>query len=135
MDSLTLIAIEPAKNKMQIWIIILVDRIFYDDKKAERKDGFPRLVVALAHELYGNVPHYLEETSEKMEEMTLAYRARVQVESYKTSVRFIEELRANPRFPELPESIRTGVLALLPREKEGLRSWQKTLEECGPALR
>lgn len=71
----------------QITICLFVDKLFFDEEGNERKDGFSRLVVALAHEIYGHMPTYLKVTeylpsSLKVEEIS----------AFTKSVAFIERL-------------------------------------------
>ena len=124
MDSFTMSPINFTDKTMAIIVVLLADKIFYDGAGREARGGFSRLVLALAHEIYGNVQHFLEFNIENVQPQTRESRINQQKKSYQASIMFLGGVIESEKFPTLPPRVRDGLLSLLPKEIEGLRSWQ-----------
>lgn len=124
MDAFTMAPINQAQRKMSVHLILLVDKLLYDSTGHERPNSFARLVVALAHEIYGNVQHSLELKIEMAERQTLADRIYQQRNAYRASLLFLGGLIQNPDFLTMPRSIQDGLKQLLPQEKMAYQGWQ-----------
>jgi len=123
LDAFTMVPIDVKSKSMNIVLVLLVDKIFYDAAGTEHPDGFSRLVVALAHEIYGNVQHFLEFPIESAQKQTRGDRVRQELRAFRASLAFLGELRQNPTFATLPLKMQSDLLARLPFEIDGYRSW------------
>ena len=119
---------------MEIQVMLFVDRLFYDESGKERVDAFSRVIISLAHEIYGVVQQYLSLDYKQVKPMTLEMRAKAQVQAFETSVLFLEELLKHPRFTDIPQKVRSELEILLLREKKGLDIWLKGLRMCKAAF-
>jgi hypothetical protein len=115
---------EKEKEKMLILLVLLFDRIFYDPAGNERRDGFSRLIVTLAHEIYGSVQPLLEFKMAEARPQTVADRVDQARRSYRASIMFLGGLIRNSQFASLPKNLQEGLLNLLPDAIRGYRSWQ-----------
>jgi hypothetical protein len=129
LDAVTVIPINFTQRSLQIHTLLFVDKIFYLNG-AERPDSFARLVIALAHEIYGNVQRYLFHDILESKPMDLEMRARAEVEAFSTSIRFLEDLKKDPKFATLPPKIAQDLMNQLSRERAGLESWNRALLKC-----
>ncbi|MGZ3721880.1 MAG: hypothetical protein ACXVA9_03045 [Bdellovibrionales bacterium] len=123
MDAFTMAPINPSEKTISIVVVLLVDEIFYDSSGNERHNGFSKLVLALAHEIYGNVQHFLEFDTEGVKPQTRADRIKQEMSAYRASLLFLDGLANNPKFTTVPLSTRQGILKLLPNEIRAYRSW------------
>lgn len=129
LDAFTQANVNKKDNTMGVVLVILADKIFYDDNGFERKDAFARLVLALAHEIYGNVQMYLEKPLDgSLKPETREDRVANEISAFSASIRFLENLSTNQIFQSLPDKIKDDFKRLLVSEREGLRSW-KSLQE------
>lgn len=124
MDAITLTPINTTKKTMIIIVCLFADRLFFTPFGQERKGAFSRLVVALAHEIYGNVQSFLEMPLENQELMTPTLRQDLEIRAFTRSVAFLEGLFENPLFLRLPSKTQADLRALLPREQSMLQSWE-----------
>jgi hypothetical protein len=125
MDSFTTVQFNLTQKEMPISLVLLVDRIFYDKFGNERPQGFSKLVLALAHEIYGNVQHYLEFNIENAQPQTIADRVFQQRKAFHASLMFLGRLKDSNEFSKLPANVREGLLNLIPAELRAYRSWQQ----------
>jgi hypothetical protein len=125
LDALTLAPINTDAKTMAIIVVLLVDKIFYDDLGQERQDGFAKLVLALAHEIYGNVQHFLEFKIEGAKLQTMEDRINQELNAFQASLMFLCGLSGHSEFNSLPEKTRNDLLNLLPAETMAFRSWQR----------
>lgn len=134
MDSLTIGAGDLDTKTLNIYVYLLVDKIFYDPLGREYTDGFSRLTVALAHEIYGNVQHFLPFDLKTARPQTIADRVRQQRNSFRASLGFLAELRERPEFKTLPPSVQKGLHTQWPLEVIRYLSWQnsQSLEDPDP---
>ena len=103
-------------------IILDHDKIFLDEKGKKRPDGFIRLTVALAHELYGNALPLLEATAEQTQARNNVNGWRNQeIQAFQASVDFCQRIIQDPH---LPGEIRKMLVVAKKREEAGLKSWQ-----------
>lgn len=126
MDAFTLAAMDPVKKTMSIILVLLVDKIFYDAQRNERPDGFARLILALAHEIYGNVQHFLEFDLSTAKPQTMADRVQQELSAHRASLLFLGGFASDHRYESIPENIRKDLLNLLPLEIKAYRSWQNS---------
>jgi hypothetical protein len=123
MDAFTMTPMNVDKKQMKIMLVLLVDRIFYDQQGRERPDGLARLILALAHEIYANVHHFLSYDISKATEMTQQYRIEMERKAFHTSLSFLMSLNSNPKFMTMPESLRKKILDLIPQETRAYDHW------------
>jgi hypothetical protein len=129
MDSFTTVQFNLTKKKMPIFLVVLVDRVFYGKLGRERPHGFSKLVVALAHEIFGNVQHYLEFNIENARPQTIADHVFQQRKAFRASLMFLGRLRDSNEFSKMPASVQEGLLQLIPDELRAYRSWQRANPE------
>lgn len=125
MDSFTTAQFDPTQKEMTLFLVVLVDRVFYDKFGNERPQGFSKLVLALAHEIYGNVQHYLEFNIENVRPQTIADRVFQQRKAFRASLMFLGRLKESNEFSKIPANVREGLLNLIPDELRAYRSWQQ----------
>lgn len=125
LDAFTMVPIDPKTKSMNIMTVLLVDQLFYDSDGADRPDRLARLIVALAHEIYGNVQHFLNFPIESAGIQTRSSRARQELGAFRASLAFLTELRQNPKFATMPEHLKNDLIMRLPFEISGYRSWLK----------
>lgn len=132
-DATTVLA-RAENNDIRIFLCLFKDRIFWDENRAERADGFTRLTVALAHEIYGNTQMHLRHDCSTNSTTTLPSRKQEEINAFTTSINFINKVL---------DSLKNGTLSSLPnkdkligdfnsaftREKAGLESWQKASDD------
>lgn len=124
MDAFTVAPMNLTRNSLSIYVMLLVDEIFYDRQGFERPDGFAHLVLALAHEIYGNVQHFLEFDMAKAKTQTISDRVHQQQKAFLASIMFLGNLSKDPKAKTLPYKIKKELLDLMPQEVQGYRSWQ-----------
>lgn len=134
-DAVT-IAFRDDRGVTQIVTALFIDKLFYDDAGKERPDGLARCLVAVAHEVYGNVQAALQLDPEKSEPVTPKRRTLSEVAAFTASVDFLERLKAPETWGKLPEKIRVDLTTALERERTALKDWQSTknknVEEAKP---
>lgn len=111
-----------------IYVFLFVDRLFYAlGGLVERPDAFTRFQVALAHETFGNVQHFLELDLTAAPAPTEAFRFAMEIRAFEAGVAFIEHfqglLRQNPMGGHIPQHM----AAALVREKQALAVWRQRL--------
>lgn len=132
MDGFTMVPMNQIEGTTKIMVILLADRLFYDFFGRERPNGFSRLILALAHEIYGNVQHFLEFDVSTAEPQTLKDRFLQERKAFTASLMFLGGLKDHERFATLPEKIREDLMNLLPSEIRAFRSWQTTHPSLAP---
>ncbi len=128
-DALTLL-LGTKDKKINIFLCLFADKIFFDEKIIERTDGFTRLTVALAHEIYGNTQMYLKyDPSTKK----LPSRKQAEINAFTAGINFINKV--------IP-ALKNGILSkmqnkdkliddfnnALKREKAALEQWKKAAD-------
>ena len=108
-------------------VTLLVDKICFDPTSgAIRKDAFVRMLTALAHEIYGNVPVHLEMPDNLIpEKPTLQERRAEEITAFLAGIAFLERYLKSELLNGLFPETRGQVEQALEREKEGLASWRK----------
>lgn len=124
MDAFTMAPVKVDKT-MPILVVLLVDKLFYDSRGQELKHGFARLTLALAHEIYGNVQHFLEMDLRHPKPQTMAMRVAQERRAFQASLQFLNNVMSNKTFASLPESVRKGLQATWPSELMAFQSWLK----------
>jgi hypothetical protein len=124
-DALTVAPINVTDKTMPILVILLVDRIFYEPDGREHPYGFSKLVLALAHEIYGNVQHFLEINIDGARPQTMGDQADHERRTFRASLLFLGGVRDSEKFSTLPEHLRKGLMALFPAEIKAYKSWQR----------
>jgi hypothetical protein len=125
MDAFTIAPIDVTNKSMSILVVLLVDKIFFDRNGQEYENGFARLVLALAHEIYGNVQHFLQIGIGDAKPQTMEDRVNLERRAYRASLLFLAGVRDSDNFFNLPSGLRKGLMALLPSEVKAFRSWQR----------
>lgn len=127
-DAGTLLLGEP--GNVQVLVFLFVDRIFYDfGGFFERPDGYTRLLVALAHETYGNVQQFLELDLTKVEtKQSLRHRFEMEIGAFRAGIRFVEAFQALLRKRPMDGRLPTHMQWALDRERLGLAVWQRRLD-------
>lgn len=125
MDALTMAPVNTTSKTMSILLVLFVDKIMYDSNGRESTDGFSKLVLALAHEIYGNVQHFLEFNIDNAKPQTWEDRVDQERKAFLASLMFLGSLRESDKFLSLPDGIREGLMRLLPSEIRAFRSWQR----------
>jgi hypothetical protein len=124
-DAFTVASVDLKNRRMRIVIVLLVDRLLYDPSGKEHPDGFSRLVVALAHEIFGTVQDCLEDDFDTLKPQTAADKVKLELRSYRASLSFLRGLKKNPAFGRLPAEMQVGLLGRLPPEIKAYRTWLK----------
>ena len=133
-DALTILMGSKNSNDMNIFLCIFEDRIFFDENNVERTDGFTRLSVALAHEIYGNTQMYIKQDLSSPSTTKLPTRKQAEINAFTAGVNFINKVLL---------SFKSGLLSNYPnkdklvgdfnnalkREKIGLAQWQKASDD------
>lgn len=122
-DALSVAPINLQEQSLKIFVILLVDKIFYDAQGRERPDGFSKLTVALAHEVLGNVQYFLEMKVADAKAQTQTARAQQEQRAFRASILFLNEIATNPKAATLPPSIRQALLNFMPFEIGAYASW------------
>jgi hypothetical protein len=122
-DAFTVSEVDLANRRMRIVIVLLVDRLFYDSSGNQHPDGFARLVLALAHEIFGNVQDSLEDDFDKLRPQTDDDRIKLELRAFRASLSFLRGLKKNPAFRRLPKDLQNGLLGRLPSEIKAYRTW------------
>jgi hypothetical protein len=123
MDAFTLAPISIENKSMAILVVLLLDKIFYDGNGREYENGFSRLILALAHEIYGNVQHFLQLDIESARPQTMEDRVNLERRAFRASLLFLDGVKESDKYSSLPEGVRNGLLALLPAEVRAFESW------------
>jgi hypothetical protein len=121
MDMLTIAPMN--SHEMSIIVVILADKVFFNAQRNEYPDAFSRLIVGLAHEIYGNVQHFLYFNLATATAQTMADRVAQQQNAFRASISFLHDLYNNQAFAMLPLSLQKGLIGRLPFEIHGYRSW------------
>jgi hypothetical protein len=116
---------------IRIYVFLFVDNIFYDfGGLLERPDGLARLFVAMAHETYGNVQHFLEMDATKVPgRPTELMRAEQEIRAFQAGLDFIDRLlaqfQATPPGGNLPRHLGWARV----REESARDQWAKRANE------
>lgn len=104
------------------YIFLLVDRIFWDESSHQRPDAFVRLITAIGHELYGNLPDHLKVRPRQVFDNSYETKQKDEITAHKGGVSFLNRLMKS----ELSEGLDTVQLEeALAREKTALKEWQE----------
>jgi hypothetical protein len=129
-DAMTILTGEKGKKEVNIFLCLLTDRIFLDKNKEERTDGFTRLSVALAHEIYGNTQMYLKQDLSPTSTKKLPNRKQAEINAFTAGINFINKVL---------DSLKNGLMSsisnkdklitdfsnALKSEKASLEQWKK----------
>jgi len=129
-SSVTIAPVNKEKREMPIRVLLFIDKLMYDSSGNEDPHAFSRVVVALAHALYGNVQRFLMQDIDTIEPMTLNLRIAGEMDAYKKSIEFLEQLISNRKFQELPASFQEGLRLGLTKEKEGFGALRSKNLKC-----
>jgi hypothetical protein len=132
MDAFIMAPMNVTKKTMSIVVVLLVDKIFFDSSGREFRHGFAKLVLALAHEIYGNVQHFLEFDIAGAKAQTMADRVNMERKAYRASLLFLGGLPDHPEYLDIPEGTRAGLMSLLPGEIRGYKSWMNAHPNLEP---
>lgn len=123
MDAFTMAPINRDTRTMMILVVLLVDKLFYDEFGHERPDGYAKLTVALAHEVLGNVQHFLHTRFDDLKPQTMQDRIRQERKAFQASIMFLNEILVNPKASTIPPLIRQKLIHLMPQELAAFESW------------
>ena len=79
--------------------------------------------MALAHEIYGNVQHFLEFSVEGAKPQTTADRISQERKAFQASIQFLEKIAQDEKAPLMPTKMRNDLLNLMPSEIKAYQSW------------
>ncbi len=105
----------------KITTFLIVDRVFYDEQKAERIDSFERCVAALGHGIYGNVQSYLKMDIRRAEPPSIEDRNRQEIAAFQAGVDFLERLTKSDKFQEFGADVQSKFADALARERAELK--------------
>ncbi len=124
-DGLTYLGYRPKDKTYAMGTMLIVDRIYFDEKMQPRKDATTRLLTVLAHELYGNVQNILSTEIEKFQGMTLAARKAAEVKSFEASIAYLKRLQKSAIYDKLDKDMQNDIQTALVREEDMLADWKK----------
>jgi hypothetical protein len=106
--------------KFDIVTALFVDKLFFNKDGSERPDGFAQTIVALAHEIYGNVQHNLELDPAEYLDRRMHPREELEIEirAYKAAGEFGERLKESEIYSHLSEGTRDALDRGFGRERE-----------------
>ncbi len=125
MDALT--AVQGQRKNNQIYIYI--ESHFFLDKirktSADESAFMTKLIVAMAHEIYGNIQNALTQDFNNFDPKNndLAHRKAMERYAFSAGIRFIQNLRNHPDFFKLNKKMRDEFDLRLKEEKAVLASW------------
>lgn len=109
---------------LRIFTLFFADRIFFDTAGNERPDGLTRAIVALAHEIYGNVQQSLDLSLTQQPENDLVARQRREMAAFTAGIEFIHRVQASDEFSRLPVKMQRDLNEALKRDEVMLEDWQ-----------
>lgn len=126
MDALTFEIPDLRERTVSIVTVLFVDKLFFDASGKERPDALARTIVALGHEVYGNVGAALRRDINDLSlPPTYELRRAAEVNAFSAGIAFLERLSSDKIFSALPPKIQTDLQSLLTLERRGLESWRR----------
>lgn len=117
------------EDELVTYVFLLVDRIVWDEKPEQRADGFVRMIAAIGHELYGNVPAHLKYRPGQTFDNSYETKQKDEVVAHKAGVAFLNRLMASDHAKGLGLA---HLQSALSRETEGLKAWEEGTACGGP---
>jgi hypothetical protein len=104
---------------------IFADRIYFDENGKQRPDHdiLARLIVASAHEIYGNTTRYLQGLQDGVD-FSKVDRRSVEINAFQAGIDYINRMKAHSAWEKLSPEFREALEQALVREQEGLESWK-----------
>ena len=125
-DSLTAV-MALKKGDVTIAVMLLLDRLFFSQSKKgnhERPDVLVRTMVALAHEIYGNLQADLDLKFVKGLPTEPVDLNRRELSSFRASLDFIDRIEKSEAFIQFPFKLQSDFVEARKREEESLAHFQ-----------
>lgn len=122
MDALTVRADD------EVITILLLDRILWDAKGNEAPEGFAKLSLIGAHEIYGNAPRSLMIDPKVTPSMDPRQRLESEISAYRAGIEFAETAMANTK---ISQKIRDDLEKLVGKEKPVLERLKELKKKSG----
>jgi hypothetical protein len=125
-DSLTAV-MALKKGDVTITVMLLLDRLFFSQGTTgnyERPDALVRIMIALAHEIYGNVQADLQSKFVKGLPTEPFNLNRRELASFRASLDFIDRIEKSDAFIKFPFKVQSDFVEAKKREEEALAHFQ-----------
>jgi hypothetical protein len=121
MDSLTVTA--ATGGSLRTFIFLFYDRIFIKPNGRKEPKSYARLVTALGHEIYGNLPIQLQVVLGDRPDDDPALRRREQISAFRASIAFLERVQSSADLSSLPKGSAEHFAFSLESERRKLNTW------------
>jgi len=129
------VATREVPPELVTFIFLIADRLFWDPQTGrQRADGFVRLLSALGHEVYGNLPDQLKLIPGKPPlAATFEERRKDEMVAFEAGIAFLERYLASDLWAGFSAETRSDIEKALERDQQAFQTWKRA-SECTSAI-